>query len=96
MGKTKDSPFFLEGSIVTQQASISNQLSQSWLPISSMSNRFETERRRDYESVKGAELETIVGLWSGDVLVGSEEDSGQSDDVWDKVGELALRVLGEN
>jgi len=46
-----------------------------------MSNRFETEWRRDYESVKGAELETIVGLWSGDVLVGSEEDSGQSDDV---------------
>ena len=61
-----------------------------------MSNRFETKWRRDCESVKGAEPETIVGLWSGDVLAGSEEDTGQSDDVWDKVGELALRVLGEN
>ena len=61
-----------------------------------MSNRFETKWRRDCESVKGAEPETTVGLWSGDVLAGSEEDTGQSDDVWDKVGELALRVLGEN
>ena len=46
-----------------------------------MSNRFETEWRRDCESVKGAEPETIVGLWSGDVLADSEEDTGQSDDV---------------
>ena len=46
-----------------------------------MSNHFETEWRRDCESVKGAEPETIVGLWSGDVLAGSEEDTGQSDDV---------------
>ena len=44
--------------------------------------------------VKGAKA--IVGLWNGDVLAGSEEDIGQSNDVWDKVGELALRVLGEN
>ena len=46
-----------------------------------MLNRFETEWRRDYESVKGAEPKTIVGLWSGDVLAGSEEDTGQSNDV---------------
>ena len=60
-----------------------------------MSNHFETEWRRDCESIEGVESETIVGLWSGDVLAGSE-DIRQSDDVWDKVGELALRVLGEN
>ena len=46
-----------------------------------MSNRFETEWRRDCESVEGAELETIVRLWSGDVFVDSKEDTGQSDDV---------------
>ena len=46
-----------------------------------MSNRFETEWRRDCESVEEAEPETIVGLWSGDVLVDSEEDTRQSDDV---------------
>ena len=46
-----------------------------------MSNRFETEWRRDCESVEGAELETIVRLWSGDVLAGSEEDTRQSNDI---------------
>ena len=46
-----------------------------------MSNRFEIEWRRDCESVKGPEPKTIVGLWSGDVLASSEEDTGQSDDV---------------
>lgn len=40
--------------------------------------------------------EGIVGLWGGEVLAGSEEDRGQSDDVLDEVGELAVGVLGED
>ena len=41
-------------------------------------------------------VEAIVGLWTGEVLAGSEENIGQSNDVWDKIGEFALRVLSEN
>ena len=41
-------------------------------------------------------VEAIVGLWTGEVLAGSEENIGQSNDVWDKIGEFSLRVLSEN
>lgn len=41
-------------------------------------------------------MQGIVGLWSGEVLAGGEEDGGKSDDVLDEVGELAVGVLAEN
>lgn len=41
-------------------------------------------------------VESIVGSWGGEVLAGSEEDGGQSDDVLDEVEELAVGVLSEH
>lgn len=43
-----------------------------------------------------AEAISIWGLWGGEVLAGGKEDSGQSDDVLEEVGELAMLVMAEN